>query len=44
MVNLQGHYVEWPIDFLKEEDLSLQFGQKEFLAPITFFTWFFSYF
>lgn len=26
--DLKGHYVEWPIDFLKNEDLSLKFGQK----------------
>ncbi len=28
ITELKGHYVEWPVDFLKHEDLSIKIGQK----------------
>ena len=31
--NLQGHAVVFPLDFMKDEDLTLKLGTKEYFAP-----------
>lgn len=35
---LVGHAVEYPLLFMKDEDLTFKLGQKEYLAPEMSFT------
>ena len=35
---LVGHAVEYPLNFMKDEDLTFKIGQKEYLAPEMSFT------
>lgn len=37
--SLRGHAVDFPLQFLKDEDLKLRRAQKEYYAPEISFTW-----
>lgn len=36
--SLVGHAVEFPLDFMKDEDLRITMGQKEYYSPEIMFT------